>query len=139
MGRIALERERSRLSVAYLDTHVALWLHDGLVQKLTQAARQEIERSALRLSPMCFLEFDSLHRRGRVRYGAAEVFANLSTTFGITLCEIPFPAVAGMGATIGWTQDPFDRLIVAQAKANQNSPLITADELIRESYPPAVW
>lgn len=134
-----MERERSALSVAYLDTHVAVWLHDGLVQKLTKAARQEIERSALLLSPMSYLEFDYLHRWGRIRYPAAEMFANLSTTFGVTLCEFPFPAVAGMGTTIGWTQDPFDRLIVAQAKANQNSPLITADEMIRENYPPAVW
>ncbi len=88
---------------------------------------------------MSYLEFDYLHRRGRVRYPAAEIFANLSTTFGITLCNSPFPAVAGMATTIGWTSDPFDRLVVAQAKANQESPLITADELIRAHYLPAVW
>lgn len=127
------------MSVAYLDTHVAVWLHDGLVPKLTQSARVEIERSDLLLSPMSYLEFDYLHRRGRIRYPAAEIFANLSTTFSIKLCEFPFPAIAGMATSFGWTQDPFDRLIVAQARANQNSPLITADEVIRQNYPPAVW
>jgi PIN domain nuclease of toxin-antitoxin system len=127
------------LSQAYLDTHVAVWLHDGLIQKLTKAAKQEIERSDLLLSPMVYLEFDYLHRRGRIRYSAAEVFANLSTTFGITLCEYPFPAVAGVATGLGWTTNPFDRIIVAQAQANQFAPLISADEVIRQHYRSATW
>ena len=40
---------------------------------------------------------------------------------------------------IGWTRDPFDRIITAQAAANGKSRLITADEIIREHYEAAVW
>ena len=61
---------------AYLDTHHAVWLYYGLVERLTAA---------------------------------------------------------------GWTQDPFDRLIVAHAKANSEAMLITADTVIRKHYPRAIW
>lgn len=37
-----------------------------------------------------------------------------------------------------WTRDPFDRLIVANAKA-AGAPLITKDERIRKHYRRAIW
>ena len=37
-----------------------------------------------------------------------------------------------------WIRDPFDRLIVAHAAAN-DAPLITRDEKIRRHYKRAVW
>jgi PIN domain nuclease of toxin-antitoxin system len=39
----------------------------------------------------------------------------------------------------GWTRDPFDRLIVAQAKANDGAGLVMADTVIRKHYAGAVW
>ncbi len=39
---------------------------------------------------------------------------------------------------IGGLSDPFDRLIVANAKA-RNAPLVTKDERIRRHYSSAVW
>jgi PIN domain nuclease of toxin-antitoxin system len=39
---------------------------------------------------------------------------------------------------LSWTRDPFDRLISAHAIVT-NSPLITADETIREHLALAVW
>ena len=127
------------MNLSYLDTHIAVWLHDGLVKKLTKAAKQEIERTELRISPMVYLEFDYLFRRGRVRLDASALYANLNATFGVTMCSFPFPAVIAMAVDTTWTQDPFDRIIVAQAKANQESPLISADETIRTHYSRAVW
>jgi PIN domain nuclease of toxin-antitoxin system len=41
--------------------------------------------------------------------------------------------------SIDWVSDPFDRMIVAQAQANGESNLITADRLIRRHYQKAVW
>ncbi len=38
----------------------------------------------------------------------------------------------------GWTRDPFDRLIVANAKA-ANASLVTKDERILKNYSRAVW
>lgn len=127
------------LSVVYLDTHVAVWLHDGLVEKLTAAATDAIEASALLLSPMVYLEFAYLYRRGRICVPAATLYANLNTSFGMSLCGQSFAAVSAMASEVEWTNDPFDRIIVAQAKCNGNSRLITADELIRSKYERALW
>ncbi|MBL8218126.1 MAG: type II toxin-antitoxin system VapC family toxin [Bryobacterales bacterium] len=127
------------MSVAYLDTHVAVWLHDGLVEKLTKAARREIERCDLLISPMVYLELGYLHRRGRLRMPPSEIFANLYGTFGVGQCSVPFASVAVLAVNLEWTSDPFDRIIVAQAMSNRESGLITADEVIRSHYASAVW
>jgi PIN domain nuclease of toxin-antitoxin system len=37
-----------------------------------------------------------------------------------------------------WTRDPFDRLISAHAII-ANTPLVTADGMIREHLPLAIW
>lgn len=124
---------------AYLDTHVAVWLHDGLVERLSAAARQEIESHDLLISPMVFLEFQYLHERKRIRVEPAALFAYLNAVFGIGLCAFPFPAVAQQAVSLGWTADPFDRIIVAQAIANREALLITADTQIRRHYKHAVW
>jgi PIN domain nuclease of toxin-antitoxin system len=51
---------------------------------------------------------------------------------------MPFPLIANEARQILWTDDIFDRLIVAQASAT-NSRLITADGVINEHYPLAIW
>ena len=127
------------MSVAYLDTHVAVWLHDGLVKKLTKSARREVERNELRISPMVMLELDYLYRRGKLRLSAPEIYANLDGTFGVSMCPLPFPAIVVQAMECGWTNDPFDRIIVGHAWANQNAELISADTSIREHSPQAVW
>jgi PIN domain nuclease of toxin-antitoxin system len=38
-----------------------------------------------------------------------------------------------------WTRDPFDGMIVAQAKANGFAFLVSADEEIAEHYPRTIW
>ena len=127
------------MSVVYLDTHVAVWLHDGLVEKLTMVAKSAIEASTLLISPMVYLEFAYLYRRGRVRISAAAIYTNLSTSFGVGLCGQAFTAVAAAATELEWTNDPFDRIIVAQSQCNANSRLVTADEMIRSRYERALW
>lgn len=124
---------------AYLDTHVAVWLHDGLVHRLSAGARREIERNQLRISPMVLLEFQYLYERKRLGVGPAALYATLNSSFGIDVCDFPFAAVALAAASIDWTADPFDRMIVGQAVANGDATLITADTEIRRHYPQAVW
>ena len=130
---------RKALSVVYLDTHVAVWLHDGLVEKLTVAAKDAIEAGTLLISPMVYLEFAYLYRRGRVCIPAATLYANLSTSYGVSLCGQAFPVIAAAASELDWTTDPFDRIIVAQSQCNANSWLVTADEMIREKYERAIW
>ena len=123
----------------YLDTHVALWLRQGWLEGLPRAVRERLDRDAdLRISPMAVLEIDLLHEIGRIREGSAELVGALSRGLGLKVCDLPFPAVAAAASSLGWTRDPFDRLIVAQA-AVAEAPLVTKDRRLREHYRRAVW
>ena len=127
------------MGVAYLDTHVALYLHDGLTDELSQRATREIEANDLLVSPMVFLEFDYMFRRNRIANDARSVLAILTAAFGVSLCPLPFASVVLEAIDVDWTNDPFDRLIVAQAIAAQNAKLITRDRVIRQHYLNAIW
>jgi PIN domain nuclease of toxin-antitoxin system len=123
----------------YLDTHICVWLHAGLVERLSTAAAREIEENDLLISPMVLLEFQYLYERKRVLVESNPLYAYLNSTFGIELCRFPFPAIAGSALSLNWTSDPFDRIIVAQARANGLRGLVTADLQIRHHYERAVW
>ncbi|MBL8237951.1 MAG: PIN domain-containing protein [Bryobacterales bacterium] len=127
------------MSVVYLDSHVAIWLCDGLTEKLSAAATDAIESSPVLISPMVYQELAYLHRRKRVLDSPAIMYASLNTSFGVTLCSQSFSAVAAVAAELEWTNDPFDRVIVAQAQRNAHSRLVTKDKLIRKHYARAVW
>jgi len=127
------------VSVAYIDTHVAVYLHDGLTVELSNDVKRQIEANDLLLSPMALLELDYLFRRKKIGVGAEAMFATLNASFGVALCQYPLAQVAHEALSIAWTMDPFDRLIVAQASANHGAMLITRDRLIRRNYSNAVW
>lgn len=127
------------MSVAYLDTHVAVFLHDGLMEEFSMEAKRQMEANDLAISPMVLLECDYLYRRRKIRTTAKGLFATISASFGVALCDFPFTKTVHEALSIAWTMDPFDRLIVAHAKANHGSLLITRDRLIRENYRRAVW
>ncbi len=127
------------VSVVYLDTHAAVFLHDGLIEEFGIEAKRQMEANDLAISPMVLMEFDDLFRRKRIRTGAKALFATIGASFGVALCSFPFPKIAHEALGITWTMDPFDRLIVAHARANRGASLITRDRLIRQNYPEAVW
>jgi len=127
------------VSFAYLDTHVAVYLHAGLLEELSMEAKRQVEANDLLISPMVFLEFDYLFQRKKIAFDAKSLFAGLNATFGVTLCTLPFAAVAHEAIGITWTTDPFDRLIVAQASAKHEAILVTRDRLIRQNYGNARW
>jgi PIN domain nuclease of toxin-antitoxin system len=127
------------VSFAYLDTHAAVFLHDGLIEEFGIEARRQLDANDLLISPMVLLEFDYLFQRRRITVGARALFATLNASFGVNLCDFPFSGVANTALDIQWTNDPFDRLIVAHAQANNTSALITRDRVIRKNYAAAVW
>jgi PIN domain nuclease of toxin-antitoxin system len=127
------------LSTAYLDTHVAVFLHDGLIEEFSSEAKRQLEGNDLLISPMVLLEFSYLFRRKRIGVEAKAIFTALNTSFGVALCPFPFAAVAHEALEMDWTQDPFDRLIVAQAQVNHQAKLITRDRLIRQNYGNSIW
>ena len=124
---------------AYLDTQVAAWLYTGRAKRLSAEAKRQVEKNDVLISPMVFLELQYLYDRKRIHVEPVSVLAYLTATIGATLCSFPFPSIALAALKVGWTNDPFDRLIVAHAIANHEAPLITADERIRENYFNAVW
>jgi len=125
--------------VIYLDTHVAVWLYSSGAQSLSPRAAELIEESDdLRISPMVRLELQYLYEIGRVGEPAATVMDALHMSLGLAVCRAPFAAVVGAAEGLGWTRDPFDRLIVAQA-ALHGATLLTKDDDLHEHYAGAVW
>lgn len=122
----------------YLDTHVVVWLYTGDHVRIPRSARELISAEEIRISPMVVLELALLHEIGRLSSTPDDALAYLAQRIGLTICDLPFSSVVQAAASLGWTRDPFDRLIVAQA-AVRGSPLITIDRRIRASYPHTIW
>lgn len=47
--------------LVYLDTHVGVWLHDGLIERLSSPAIALIKAGRLFISPIVELEIQYLH------------------------------------------------------------------------------
>lgn len=122
----------------YLDTHVLLWLWLGDTDKISRAAREAAETADLLASPVSLLELELLHEIGRLEPSASALISTLASDIGLRVCELPFRTVAEHGLKENWTSDPFDRLLVANARA-AGAALITKDERIRAHYARAIW
>jgi PIN domain nuclease of toxin-antitoxin system len=127
-----------RVEVIYLDTHVVIWIYGGDVDKLSKKAAEQIQYDDLRISPAVILELEFLHEIHRLKRTAAHIVATLVQDVGLQVCELSFVAVAESAVEQKWVRDPFDRLIVGHANANE-APLVTKDEKIRRHYRRAVW
>ena len=124
--------------IVYVDTHVLVWLFYGEPHKLSTAAFQAVDGNELLTSPATVLEIELLHEIGRTRQGAAAIIAHLESDIGLRVCNLPFRDIVTHALKESWTRDPFDRLIVANAKA-AGAPLVTKDERIRKHYRRAIW
>jgi PIN domain nuclease of toxin-antitoxin system len=122
----------------YLDTHVLVMLAEGDSHKFSVAAKRVIDRNDLLASPAVVLELQLLHEIGRLRVTASKMMAALATNVGLRVCEMPFRAVVEQALAETWGRDPFDRLIVANAKA-AGAPLVTKDGRILDNYSRALW
>ena len=84
------------------------------------------------------LEMQFLHERGRIPDPAKAVFRSVADGMGLELSQVGFGDIVEAAETLGWTRDPFDRLIVATATA-EGARLLTADEVIRSNFAGAIW
>jgi PIN domain nuclease of toxin-antitoxin system len=121
------------LQVVYLDTNILIWLYDGRADRLSKAARRMIEKRRLLTSAATVCELEVLHEAGRRRIPAMRLISSLGTDLGLEICNLPFRTVVDHALSEAWTRDPWDRLIVANAKA-AGAPLITSDEMILRHY-----
>jgi len=124
--------------VTYLDTHVVIWLFGGERHRLSSAATEQIRNEELLVSPAVVLELQLLHEIKRLRAVAFKVIERLSSEIGLVVCRLPFTSVLEHAVKQSWTRDPFDRLIVAQASAN-DAALVTKDGGIRDNYRRSIW
>lgn len=97
-----------------------------------------LENEAITVSPIVELELTYLYEIGRVSEPASAPLSALRRELGLQVADVSLAEVIQAATGISWTRDPFDRLISAHAIVT-NSPLITADETIREHLPLAVW
>ncbi|NEP57892.1 MAG: type II toxin-antitoxin system VapC family toxin [Symploca sp. SIO2G7] len=122
----------------YLDTHVVVWLYGGLRNKLSDLAKSLINDHQVYVSPIVRLELQYLYEIGRVRDESDVILIDLSNRIGLKVCEKDFNLIIGQALGINWTRDPFDRVIVANAKLNQNM-LLSKDKKILANYVQGKW
>jgi PIN domain nuclease of toxin-antitoxin system len=120
-----------------LDTHVAIALYEGRTIGLGAAAKRAIDRETVTISPAVLLEIELLHEIGRLRVGATPVSLRLGEDLSIRVATERFADVAIEALGLGFTRDPFDRLIVAHASLAK-AALVTQDALLRYRYPKAI-
>jgi PIN domain nuclease of toxin-antitoxin system len=125
--------------IAYLDTHALVRLALGRSRLIGSEASRLIQRAELLISPMVLVELEYLYEIGRLKMRARDIRTKADHELGLKLCELPFAAIASAAIDESWTRDVFDRIIVANAKANGFAWLISADELIAKNYPRTVW
>lgn len=121
-----------------LDTHVLLWM--ALDEKrLSETARRTIQQASqkggLTVASITLWEIAQLaaSRRLHVHGTLAHWMVQLLAATGVSVLGLT-PAVADLSTAFGpdFPRDPADRIIAATARATA-SPLITADERIRQS------
>jgi PIN domain nuclease of toxin-antitoxin system len=100
--------------------------------------RDLIESGEPFVSPIVELELTYLHEVGRVTEPAAAPLEALRKTIGLQIADVSLAAVARVASDLGWTRDPFDRMIAAQAIV-ADTPLATADRKILDNLPLATW
>jgi PIN domain nuclease of toxin-antitoxin system len=119
-----------------LDTHIAVAFYDGHGGGFSSEARRALDREAVAISPAVLLELELLHEIGRLREGAGAIALRLRDQLDIRVAGDRFD-VTRAALSLGFTRDPFDRLIVEHAML-QKSSLVTHDALLGRHYAAAL-
>lgn len=122
----------------HLDTHVVVWLYANELSRFSRLGLERIEANELFISPIVTLELEYLYETGKVLCKPRVICASLEQTVGLRSCDDSFAAVVRTSLDQTWTRDPFDRIIVAQAKL-ADAPLLTKDSAIIRHYRQAFW
>ena len=116
-----------------------LWLLEGDLKHISPKALQEIDGADLLVSPIVLLEAEYLYEIERTYLSSKDVQFRMESDLNIRVCDLSFSRVVEAALNEKWTRDPFDRMIVSQARARNSAPLITADGRMRKHYPEALW
>ena len=122
----------------HLDTHVLVWLYFGKTKEFSQKAKELINKNDLHYSPIVKLELTYLEEVNRFSVSAKQILKTLTKDLELKESQASFSEVTTKSLKESWTRDPFDRLIVAQAKS-ENVKLLSRDRLILKNYHKATW
>lgn len=121
-----------------IDTHTAFWLYSNRSDELTAGGRRLIDDEEVMISPVVELELTVLFEIGRFAVDGRTIVEGLVEAIGARRSPIPFATVVNSAHRLGWTRDPFDRLITADAIA-ADCQLLTDDDEIHRHCDLAVW
>ena len=122
----------------YIDTHIAVWLYAGQVEKLSEQAANLLNANEIYISAVVRLELQYLVEIQCIKGNVNEIVSDLSNRIGLKVCDKSFNAIINHSLNLTWTRDPFDRIIVANAALNNND-LVTKDRTILEHYQNALF
>lgn len=125
-------------NIAYLDTHLVLWLYAGAINLIPERVKAILERSDILISPAVELELQFLYETGKIKQPAQIIITTLQNEIELKTCKREFAKISSLAGKMNWTGDVFDRLITAQA-ALGNNILLTGNETIRLNYPRGFW
>jgi len=124
----------------YLDTHIVVWLYEGLSDKLSAKAQKSIDDEEVCISAMVKLELAFLYEIKRIKVKPDKIIHELTKTIGLRIlgADFDFSQLIENALDLQWTRDPFDRIIVAEAMIDQVG-LVTKDQNIRKHYKQSIW
>ena len=111
-GQLAPVRQACRLPVILLDTNALIWLHRG--HSRSRPLRETFQR--LYVSPASVLELQFLVEAGRLRLRSQATVSDLIDDDRWAIDDPPSDRWFTAAVEVGWSRDPFDRLIVAHAR-----------------------
>ena len=120
-----------RLTVL-LDTHFILWIaaHSHRLKSYRWLERYR----PWTVSPVSFLEIQFLVEVGRVEVSVDELTRLASSDPRFLVDEVPLKALIDQAMRLGWTRDPFDRLLAGHSLARQ-LPFCSVDSTIQAHHP----
>lgn len=114
-----------------LDTHFLIWI---LLQSQRLDEFPWLDRyRPWGISPISLLEIQFLAEVGRLEVRNPELTERVSGDPRFVVDEVPTVALVRHALELGWTRDPFDRLLAAHSAARR-TPLATVDRTIREHH-----
>ena len=124
-----------------LDTHAFIWL-DNASTRLTQRVRSAIEDAdnSLLLSMVSVWEIQIKVQLGRLNIpnGVANLIQRQQESNGVELLPITIPHVLALGELSFHHGDPFDRLLISQARV-EDIILVTKDDNISKYPVDLLW
>lgn len=117
---------------ALIDTHFLLWLILD-VPRVDEFPWLERYRP-WGVSPISFLEVQFLAEVGRLEVSQPDFTDAVSADPRFVVDDVPFDSVIRHSLGLGWTRDPFDRVLAAHSTARR-APLCTLDRNIRRNHP----